>query len=57
MAINNKVFGKHMAGMRNLASAKELRKIADIEKFIKQSIDMGFIRNENDVIKAIINFN
>jgi hypothetical protein len=57
MAINNKVFGRHMAGMRNLASAKELRKVADIEKFITQSIEMGFIRTENDVIKAISNFN
>jgi hypothetical protein len=52
-AINNKVFGKHISGMRNLASAKELRKIADIEKFVTQSIEMGFLRNEGDVLLAI----
>lgn len=52
-AINNKVFGKHITGMRNLASAKELRKIADIEKFITQSIEMGFLRNERDILLAI----
>lgn len=56
MAINTKVFGKHISGMRNLASAKELRKIADIEKFITQSIEMGFLRNENDVLLAINKF-
>lgn len=56
IAINNKVFGKHISGMRNLASAKELRKIADIEKFITQSIEMGFLRNENDVLLSIEKF-
>lgn len=56
MSINKKVFGKHISGMRNLASAKELRKIADIEKFITQSIEMGFLRNENDVLLAIEKF-
>lgn len=56
IAINQKVFGLHKTGMRNLASAKELRKIADIEKFIAQSIDMGFLRSENDILKAIQNY-
>lgn len=56
IAINEKVFGVHKTGMRNLASAKELRKIADIEKFIMQSIDMGFLKNESDVLKAISNY-
>lgn len=52
-AINVKVFGEHQSGMRNLASAKELRKIADIEKFVTQSIKMGFLRNEANILKAI----
>lgn len=52
-AINNKVFGKHITGMRNMASAKELRKIADIEKFITQSIEMGFLKTEEDILLAI----
>lgn len=47
---------KHQTGMRNLASSKELRKISDIEKFIIQSIEFGFLRCENDVINAIKNF-
>lgn len=51
--INEKVFGMHQTGMRNIASAKELRKIADIEKFVTQSIEMGFLRNEADIINAI----
>ena len=55
-AINEKVFGQHQSGMRNLASSKELRKISDIEKFIIQSIEMGFLRCENDVLKAIKTF-
>lgn len=55
-AINEKVFGQHQTGMRNLASSKELRKISDIEKFIIQSIEFGFLRCENDVLNAIKNF-
>lgn len=55
--INEKVFGRHISGMRQLASAKELRKIADIEKFIKNAIDNGWIKSENQVIEAIKNYN
>lgn len=51
--INKKVFGHHQSGMRNLASAPELRKITDIEKFIIKSIEMGFIKNSADILKAI----
>lgn len=51
--INIKVFGKHLTGMRNLASAKELRKIADLEKYIVQAINAGFLKNESDIVKAI----
>jgi hypothetical protein len=47
--INIKVFGEHLSGMRNLASSKELRKIDDIEKQIISAIDMGWIKNENDL--------
>ena len=54
--INEKVFGMHQTGMRNIASAKELRKIADIEKFVTKSIEMGFLRNEADIINAIKNY-
>jgi hypothetical protein len=52
--INTKVFGKHLTGMRNLASAKELRKIADIEKMVTQAIEMGWIKNEIDLTNYLL---
>ena len=51
--INTKVFGKHISGMRNLASANELRKIADIEKQVITAIEMKWIKNEDDLIKFL----
>ena len=51
--INEKVFGKHIAGMRNLASAKELRQIADIEKQIITAIDMNWIKNEKELLRYL----
>jgi hypothetical protein len=53
-SINKKVFGEHKTGMRNLASAKELRKIADIEKTVVAAIDNNWIRTEEDLIKFLI---
>lgn len=51
--INEKVFGQHIAGMRNLASADELRKIADIEKTVIQAISNEWIKNESGLIKFL----
>lgn len=51
--INQKVFGRHLTGMRNLASAKELRKIADIEKMVTQAIEMGWIKNEENLLEYL----
>ena len=51
--INKKVFGKHVAGMRNLASASELRQIADVEKQIITAIDMKWIKNEKGLIEFL----
>lgn len=51
--INKKVFGHHQSGMRNLASAKELRKIADVEKTIITAIDNSWIKSEEDLIKFL----
>lgn len=56
MEINKKVFGQHISGMRNLASAKELRKIADIEKMIIKAIENKWIVNEQQVIEFIKNY-
>lgn len=53
MAINVKVFGHHQSGMRNLASARELRKISDIEKFIINAIESKWINDEKSILKAI----
>ena len=53
IAINERVFGKHLTGMRNLATASELRKIVKIEQFITESIKMGMIKHDNQVLYAI----
>jgi len=54
--INKKVFGKHIRGIRNLASSKELKAITDIEKFITNAISMQMIDNEDKLFKAISNY-
>lgn len=56
IAINKRVFGKHLTGMRNLASAQELRKITKIEQFISQGINMSMIKDEAQTMYAIGNF-
>lgn len=53
--MNIKVFGQHISGMRNLASAKELRKISDVEKQVISAIEIGWIKNENDLYKFLKN--
>jgi len=57
MAINERVFGKHFAGMRNLASANELKKITKLEQFITNSIEIGMITNDNQIMNAIQKIN
>lgn len=56
IAINEKVFGRHLTGMRNLASAQELRKITKIEQFISQGISMKMIKEDAQIMYAIANF-
>lgn len=53
IAINEKVFGKHLTGMRNLASSQELKRITKIEQFICQGIGCGMITTENQILHAI----
>ncbi len=55
IAINEKVFGKHLTGMRNLATSGELRKITKIEQFIAQGISIGMIKNDEQIIYSIKN--
>jgi hypothetical protein len=54
--VNTRVFGQHQPGMRNLASAKELRKVADIEKFITNAISAGWLKSDEQIINAINNY-
>jgi len=54
--INLRVFGRHEKGIRDTATAEELRKIADIEKFIGQSINLGMCQTEAQVVRIIQNY-
>jgi hypothetical protein len=56
IAINEKVFGKHLTGMRNLATSSELRKITKIEQFITQGISIGMIKEDRQIMYAISNY-
>ncbi len=56
IAINERVFGKHLTGMRNLASSSELKKVTKIEQFLTQGIEMGMIKQDNQIMYAIANF-
>jgi hypothetical protein len=51
--INVRVFGEHITGMRNLASAKELRLISDIENTVTKAIEHGWVKSEEDILKLI----
>jgi len=55
-AINEKVFGKHITGMRNLASSKELKKIASIETHITRLLERGYIKTEEAILSEIFCF-
>jgi hypothetical protein len=53
IAINERVFGKHLTGMRNLASSSELRKITKIEQFVANGIGIGMIKNDEQIMYSI----
>lgn len=56
IAINEKVFGKHYPGMRNEASANELKKITKIEEMINQNIKSNLLKSHDDIILFIYSF-
>lgn len=53
--INHVVFGKHEKGIRNLASKENLQKISKIEDYVTTAIEMGWIKNESQLISSINN--
>jgi hypothetical protein len=55
IAINERVFGRHLTGMRNLATSSELKKITKIEQFINQGISIGMIKNDDEILYTIKN--
>jgi hypothetical protein len=51
--INLKVFGEHLTGMRNLASAKELRLISDIENTVTKALEHKWVKTEEEILNLI----
>jgi hypothetical protein len=55
-AINERVFGKHITGARQLASSEQLKKIAAIERFVINAIEMKLIKSDADLLNVIKNY-
>lgn len=55
-ALNTKVFGKHETGIRNKGSQKQLSELARVEDNIAYCINHGFYKTNEDVLKAINEF-
>ena len=55
-ALNTKVFGKHETGIRNKGSQKQLSELARVEDNIAYCINHGFYKTNDDVLKAINEF-
>jgi hypothetical protein len=53
IAINERVFGKHMTGIRNLATSSEMQKITKLEQFINGSIKTGFATTDEQILHGI----
>jgi len=51
--INKKVFGEHITGMRNLASAKELRLISEIENTVTKALEHKWVKVEEEILNLI----
>lgn len=57
IAINRKVFGKHIVGIRNTATKLQLSKINNIEDKIIFAIENNFITTFDSIINTIKNIN
>jgi hypothetical protein len=51
--INFRVFGEHVQGMRNLASAKELRLISEIENTVTKALEHRWVNTEEEILNLI----
>ena len=52
-ALNLLVFGRHEAGIRQTATAAELKELASLEENMAFSVTMGFIRSQDDLLDAL----
>lgn len=55
-ALNKKVFGKHETGIRNTGSQDQLKQLTRIEDNIAYCINKGFYKTNEDILKAIEEF-
>ena len=56
IAMNERVFGFHENGMRDNASIKELRQIAEIEATVAKALEHGWVKTEEQVLELIRNY-
>jgi hypothetical protein len=49
IVINEKVFGKHENGIRNIGTESELRNLAELERSLAMALKMGFVKNAADI--------
>ena len=52
-ALNYKIFGRHEAGIRNLATKEDLKKLYELESKLAFLCDMGYINTFNEIINTI----
>ena len=53
-ALNHKIFGRHEHGIRNLATKEELQKMYELESNVAFACDMGYIKNFDGCVDAIV---
>jgi hypothetical protein len=51
--INHRVFGYHQTRMRDLANAKQLKLISEIEHTVTKAIERGWVKTEDEIITLI----
>lgn len=52
-ALNYIVFGRHEAGIRNIATKEQLNELVDIEKKLSYAIDMDFIKSQGELLQHL----